>query len=92
MKVRPHLGFIGIGEDNMKFRTSWIGGMYGDKDEEQDAGISVFPIRWKKAMIDAHVPDIELPLDQYLEIFHYCSAQCMGTILVVYKKLKRELL
>jgi hypothetical protein len=33
MKVRPHLGFIGIGEDNMQFRTSWIGGTCGDKDE-----------------------------------------------------------
>jgi hypothetical protein len=43
-------------------------------------------------MLDAHVPDIELPLDQYEEIFHYCSTQCMGTILVVYKKLKCELL
>jgi hypothetical protein len=33
MKVRPHLGFIGIGEDNMQFRTSWIGGTCGEKDE-----------------------------------------------------------
>jgi hypothetical protein len=57
MKVRPHLGFIIFGEDKMQFRTTWIGGMCGDKDEgavaekekqEQDVGISVFSIRQKK--------------------------------------------
>jgi hypothetical protein len=48
--------------------------------QEQDVGISH---EAEKTMFDAHVRDTELPLHQYLEIFHYCYVQCMGKTVAI---------